>query len=95
MDAERMNTTAHQVTCRIVNQPMPGNRIFPAKSTGNNRYLVVSAIFGTGVSGVAMRFIFDLDRQRLQAGKPLPQVYDGFAVHAGRAFLNGLTVTFS
>jgi hypothetical protein len=36
-----------------------------------------------------------LSAVRFQGGQALAQQLDGFAAHAGRAFLKGLTVTFS
>jgi hypothetical protein len=44
---------------------------------------------------VTMRLIFNDQRQRLQAGQSFAQQFDRFGTHAGRTFLNGLTVTFS
>ena len=95
MDAERMNPAAHQIPGRRVNQSVPGDRIFSAKSLGNNSQLVVSAVLCASVPGMAMRLIEDVDRQRLKAGQSLTQAFNGVLTHAGKTFLNGLTVTFS
>jgi hypothetical protein len=42
-----------------------------------------------------MRVVANGQRHRLQGGQALAQQFDGFAAHAGNAFLKGLTVTFS
>jgi hypothetical protein len=44
---------------------------------------------------VAMRLILDGDGKRLQHSQPLAQQFDGVTAHAGRTFLNGLTVTLA
>src|SRR5574343_179219 len=36
VDAERMNFSAHQITCGIINQAMAANGTFPGKSLCNN-----------------------------------------------------------
>jgi hypothetical protein len=42
---------------------------------------------------VTMRFVLDGEGQRFQDSQPVAQQLDGVAAHAGRTFLNGLTVT--
>ncbi len=55
----------------------------------------MTAIASPGMAGVAVRVIDNGDRFRLQHGQALAQQGDGFSAHAGKAFLNGLMVTFS
>jgi hypothetical protein len=42
---------------------------------------------------MAVRFVLDDDGYWLQRSHPLAQQFGGFGAHAGRTFLNGLTVT--
>jgi len=90
-----MNAAAHQVASRIIDQPMPGDGVFAGKGGCHDVEFVMPAIPGTGMAGMAMRFVFDGDAERIQRDKPLTQQLDGFAAHAGSTFLNGLTVTLA
>ena len=90
-----MNSTAHQVTGSSVNGPMTLDRILADEGGGDYGNFVMATILGTGMAGVAMRFILDSDGQRFQYSQPPAQQFDGVTAHAGRTFLNGLTVTLA
>src|SRR6185369_1000205 len=94
-DAQGMYAAAHQVTRRVVDQAMPGDGVLAGKGGGDDVELVVPAILGPGMAGVAMRFVLDGDGLRLQDSQALAQQVDGCVAQAGKAFLNGLTLTFS
>lgn len=90
-----MDAVSHQIPrCRI-NHAMAGDGVFAGEGLGDNLQIVMTALFGTSMTGVTMRLIFNDQRQRLQAGQSFAQQFDRFGTHAGRTFLNGLTVTFS
>ncbi len=89
-----MDLAAHQVTRRIIDETVAGERALAGKNLGDDVYAVVSAIAGTGVADVVVGFIRDGEGQRLQSCQAGLQQVDGAWRHqAGRAFLNGLTVT--
>ena len=88
-----MNPPAHKVSGRIINQSMTGDCVLAHKDWGDDVELVVAAILGAGMAGMAMRLVLYHDGLGLQDSKPLAQQFNGVAAHAGRAFLNGLTVT--
>jgi len=56
-----MNSAAHQIASRIIDQAMPGDGIFASKGGCHNIKFVMPAVPGTGVAGMAMRFVFDGD----------------------------------
>ena len=57
---------------------------------------LAAAAARTDMSGMQVGVVADGQRRGLQGGcQALLQQVDGFAAHAGRAFLKGLTVTFS
>lgn len=86
----------HQVTSGIVHQTMTNECIFAGKSRRHDVYAEMSAPTGAGMAGVAVRFVGDGQRLRCQCCQAFVQQGDGgFVAHAGSAFLNGLTVTFS
>ena len=90
-----MNSTAHEITGRGVNGPMALDRILADEGGGDYGYFVMATVLGAGMAGVAMRLILDGDGKRLQHSQPLAQQFDGVTAHAGRTFLNGLTVTLA
>lgn len=90
-----MNPAAHEVARRVVDQAMPGDGVFAGKDGGDDVELEVPAILGSGMAGVAMRLVLDGDGLWLQHGQALAQQLDGCVAQAGKAFLNGLTPTFS
>lgn len=91
-----MDRATHQITGSIINHAMAGDCVFAHKRRGDDIDMVVAAAAaGAGVSGMQMRVVTDGQRGRLQDRQALTQQFDGVATHAGRAFLNGLTVTFS
>lgn len=100
-----MNPLTHEVAKRIVDHAMTGQTTLAGKGWRNNQQTIVStAAFGTLMTGVARRIVDQLDAIRRQHGEALMDqclavaldVVDGgerrFA-HAGKTFLNGLTVT--
>lgn len=69
------------------------DRILADEGSGDYGDFVMAAVPGAGMARVAMRFVFDGEGQRFQHSEPIAQQFDGVAAHAGRTFLNGLTVT--
>ena len=91
-----MNPAAHQVARRIINHAMAGHGIFPGKGGGNDFQLeMAAALTGAGMAGMTLRVVMNGDRFGMEDGQALAQQFDGFGAHAGRAFLNGLMLTFS
>ena len=88
-----MNPAPHQITDRSVNGPMALDRILADEGSGDYGDFVMTAVPGAGMAGVTMRFVLDGEGQRFQDSQPVAQQLDGVAAHAGRTFLNGLTVT--
>lgn len=91
-----MDRATHQVTGSIINHAMAGDCVFAHKGRGDDVDMVMAtAAAGAGMSGMQMRVVADGKRGRLQDRQALAQQFDGVGAHAGKAFLNGLTVTFS
>jgi len=90
-----MYFSAHQFTDSVINQTVAGDGILAGKGRGDDAQVVVAAFLGAGVAGMAMRLVGDGQGLRLQRRQALAQQFDGVAAHAGRTFLNGLTLTFS
>ena len=92
-----MDATTHQITCCIINHAVAGDGVFAGKGYGDDIDVIVAAAATcTDMSGMQVGVVADGQRRRLQGGsQALLQQVDGFAAHAGRAFLKGLTVTFS
>jgi hypothetical protein len=73
-----------------------GDGVLAGKGGGHDVEFVVPAIARAGMTGVAMGFVFDgddLPDSRLC--QSLAQQLNRFATHAGKTFLNGLTVTLA
>ena len=90
-----MNAAAHQVPGGGVNAPVTLDRILAGEGGGDYGDFVMATILGTGMAGVALRLIVDGEGKRFEDSQPLAQQFDGLTAHAGRTFLNGLTVTFA
>ncbi len=90
-----MNSTAHQVTGRGINGPVALDDILADEGGGDYGDFVMATVPGTGMAGVAMRFIVDGDGKWFQDSQSLAQQFDGVTAHAGRTFLKGLTVTLA
>ena len=90
-----MNSSAHQVAGGGIDGPVAPDRILADEGGGDYGDFVMAAVPGTGMAGVAMRFVLDGHGKRLQHRQPPTQQFDGFAAHAGRTFLKGLTVTLA
>ena len=90
-----MNSTAHQVTGRGINGPVALDGILADEGGGDYGDFVMATVLGTGMAGVALRFIVDGDGKRFEDSQPLAQQFDGVTAHAGRTFLKGLTVTLA
>lgn len=88
-----MDSPAHKVSGCIINQAMAGDCVLAHKERRDDIELVVAAILGAGMPGMAMRLVLYHDGLGSQDSQPLAQQINGIAAHAGRAFLNGLTVT--
>ena len=90
-----MNSTAHQITDRVIDDPVTLDGIVTGKNCWDYGDFVMAAIARAGMAGMKMRFVLDFQRLRMQRRQALAQQCDGFAAHAGRAFLKGLTVTLA
>ncbi len=91
-----MDWAAHQITGSIINQAMAGDGVFAGKNHGDDVDMVMAAaITGAGMAGMQVRVVADGQGCRLQHAQALAEQFDRRAAHAGSAFLNGLTVTFS
>lgn len=96
MNGQSMDATLHQVAGCIVHQTMTGECVFSGKNRSQYVDAEVTAFARAGVAGMAMRFVFNMQHLGIEDGEALTQQGQGFFVHhAGRTFLNGLTVTFS
>jgi len=90
-----MDFSPHQIPRCIIDQAVPGNGVLARKGAGYDGQTIMTAIFCTGVTGMQVRIVFDGNRIGVQNGQALAQQFDGGVAHAGRTFLNGLTLTFS
>ena len=90
-----MNMSAHQVADRSMDQAVALDGILPGEGGGDYGDFVMAAIARADMAGMKMRFVLDFQRLRMQRRQALAQQCDGFAAHAGRAFLKGLTVTLA
>ena len=90
-----MNPAAHQVARSFVNQAMAGQGIFAGKCMGNDVDLIVPTVAGTGMASMQMRLVINREVLGLQGRQALAQQIDGIGAHAGRTFLNGLTLTLA
>ena len=97
-----MNFTAHQVAQRIMDQAVAGEGRFSRKGGRYDVQTVMSAAAsGAFVPGMPGRIVDQPDFAGRQGGQPFAQVRFKIAgraglrqsVHAGRTFLNGLTLT--
>lgn len=90
-----MDGAAHQVARRIINHAVAGHGGFPGKGSGDDlQSVMAAALAGSGMAGMAVRVVLDGERFGSEHGQALAQQFDGFGAHAGKAFLNGLTLTF-
>jgi len=90
-----VNPVVHQVTSGIVHQTMTGECVFAGKCRGNDADPKMRPATGAGMAGVAVRFVLDVECLRRQGSQTFAQQGKRcFVTHAGKAFLNGLTVTF-
>ncbi len=64
-----MNASAHQFAGSIVHQSVPGQCGFACKNCSNNLNAEVTTLAGTGMTCVTVRFILDVQCQRLKAGQ--------------------------
>ena len=78
--------------CRV-DQAMPGKGAESGKGGRDDAQFIMSARGGAGVTGMAMRLVFDVQRQRLKSGQALAHQCDGLRVQAGRTLRKGLTLT--
>mgnify|MGYP001766002541 CR=1 FL=1 len=88
-----MDASAHQITGRVIDEAVTLDGIMAGEHGGDYGDFVMAAFFCTGMAGMAVRFVLDDDGYWLQRSHPLAQQFGGFGAHAGRTFLNGLTVT--
>lgn len=92
---ERVDFTLHQIPHRIIDHTMALNWTFAGKLFGNDMDDEVTAAPGTGMTGVFVTFVDDLQLDGVKAGlKPFTDHRDALAVLThGRTFLKGLTLT--
>ncbi len=90
-----MDASAHQIADRVVDHAVTLDRIVPGEGGSDYGDFVMAAFPGTGMTGMEVRFVLDVNRLRVQYGQPFAQQGRGFGAHAGSAFLNGFTVTFA
>ena len=75
---------------------MPCNGVFPGKSSCDNiQPVVATTATRAGMTRVQVGIILDVQMGRGQGRQAFAHLRQGIAAHAGRAFLNGLTATFS
>ncbi len=90
-----MDASAHQVADRCMDQTVAFDRILTGEGGSDYGDFVMAALFGTGMAGMPVRFVLDGERLWGQHRQAFAQQGCGFGAHAGRTFLNGLTVTFA
>ena len=90
-----MNMTAHQITHRLIDDPVTLGGIVTGKHRRDYGDFVMAAIPRPGMAGMQVRFILDFQLLGVERHQALAQQCRGFAAHAGKAFLNGLTVTLA
>ena len=100
-----MDFTPHQLVKCVIDKPMTSQSRFAGEFGGNNKQTIVPATtFGACVTGVFGRVVDQFELQGVEPGQPLAQ--DGFnpgwrgllsgrLFHAGKTFLNGLTLTLA
>ena len=90
-----MDAAAHQIADRFVDHAVTPDRIVAGEGGGDYGDFVMAAFLCAGVTGMSVRFVLYGERLRCQRRQAFAQQGCGFGAHAGRTFLNGLTVTFS
>lgn len=90
-----MNAPLHQITHGGVYFSMTRYRGQAGKGMGDDGDPEVAAFPGTGMSGMAMRFVLDVETQGVEGGEALAQQCEGGSVivHAGNTLRKGLTLT--
>jgi len=99
-----MDFTTHQFAKGVVDESVPGQRRLAGERCRDDKQSVVTATAaGAGMTGMQRRVVNQFQAQRLQSGQPFAQ--NGFEiagrvlrrdlVHAGNAFLKGLTLTLA
>jgi len=88
-----MNGALHEVPQVLVDQAMAGHGGEAGEGRGDDGQLVMAAAAaGTGMAGVAMGFIDEVELRRLQGRQALTDLR--LDAHAGKTFLKGLTTTW-
>lgn len=90
-----MDAAAHQIADRFVDHAVTPDSIVAGEGGGDYGDFVMAAFLCAGVTGMSVRFVLYRERLRCQRCQAFAQQGCGFGAHAGRTFLNGLTVTFS
>ena len=90
-----MYSTTHQFAQSVVDEPVTLQCRFAGEMFRNDQQFVMPAAAArAGVSGMLRRIVDDFQAERGEEGEPfLQQCLD--VAHAGKAFLNGLTVTLA
>lgn len=89
-----MNGTLHQIAGSIVDQTVSCECIFTGKYGSPDNDSVMASVACPRMTGVQTGFVNDLQALRMQAGQSILQYCSDSGTHpAGKAFLNGLTVT--
>ena len=97
-----MDLITHQFAQGVVDEPVSGQRRLAAELCRDNKQsIVTAATLGAVMTGMQRRVVNQFHAQRVETGQPFAQ--NGFKiagrflrrgqVHAGNAFLNGLTLT--
>lgn len=87
-----MDVGLHEVAQGRVDGTMAGQGQLTGKAGGNDAQAEVAAGCGTGMTGVALGFIGEVDCERCQHGQALLDFGDDGCAQ-GRTFLKGLTST--
>lgn len=93
-----MNAMLRQVADEAKYLAVSGNRTESAEGRRDNDEAIMAALAGTGVAGMEVRVIGELQMQRRERCEAFAQqTFDvaGSSHQAGNTFLNGLIVTFS
>lgn len=90
-----MDTVGAQIAHGGMDEAVPGDGRLAGKGCGDDGQGVMAAFLGTGMAGVAVGIVDDLESGGCQGLQSPVQEFDGGGRHAGRTFLKGLTVTRS
>src|SRR5262245_32867544 len=92
-----MDVPFHEVAQRLINHSMPRHGVLAAEGFRNDGELPVAAPRRprTGVARMLPAFVAQFQSDRREGGELVPHGGLDGVHHAGKAFLNGFTVTFA